>query len=493
MHNINGVRKFTAIILEVEKVSNLFNDESKLVSAVIHTYNYGKFIADTLDGLKKQTYRNIEVIIIDDCSTDDTGEIVKNWRENNLDCFQDFIYLKLPRNCEGEWASNIGYSLAKGEYISINTSDDISHEEKIEKQIKFLKENPEVDVVGTKYEVFVDDINNTSYVSDWLLFDSDEIEKVYKESFEHCVVVGTLLFKRSTLSNLIGYRKITYGANDMMFAKNFVKNGFTVNNIDETLYYLRDHSDQKSKYMRDKAVVEKKTKKIEDRVSIVLPVYEENKSLSTSLEGVFNQSYNNMELIIIDNTLSDYTENLVKDICLQYKGEGLSNIKEVVYLKLPRKIEKYWIYNIGAYLSKGEFIAFQGIYGISYEDRIQKQFIFLKNNKYYSAVGTNFKGDNKGIEYGEKIKVDINFSEAYKPSVNMDTLMLSAKVIDRTAGINPYWADKGNFEFLYKLVYEGYKIENLNDILYEEYNSEPILVQSGRPLWESCLEKEKKD
>ena len=449
-------------------MGNLFKDESKLVSAVIHTYNYGKFIADTLDGLKRQTYRNIEVIIIDDCSTDNTEDVVKTWRKNNLDCFQDFIYLKLPRNCEGEWASNIGYSLAKGEYISINTSDDISHEEKIEKQIKFLQENPEVDVVGTKYEVFDDDINHTSYVADWLLFDSGEIEKVYKESFEHCVVVGTLLFKRSTLSNLIGYKKITYGANDMMFVRCFVQSGFTVNNIDETLYYLRDHSNQKSKYMRDKAVVEKKTKKIEDRVSIVIPVYEEVKSLSTTLESILNQNYKNIEVIIVDNTFSDYTENLLKDICSKYKEDGLSNIKEFFYIKLPRKIEKYWIYNIGAYLSKGEFIAFQGIDGISYEDRIEKQVIFLKNNKYYSAVGTNFKGENNGVEYGEKIKVDLNFSEDYKPSVNIDTLMLRAKVIDRTAGINPYWGDKGNFEFFYKLIYEGYKIQNLKNILYEE-------------------------
>lgn len=109
----------------------------KLVSVCINAYNSAEVIGETLESVLNQTYKNLQIIIVDDCSTDNTAEIVKSYDDDRIELYT------LPKNFNISNANNECLHRAKGEYIAHIDSDDIWAEDKIEKQIKFLEENPQ--------------------------------------------------------------------------------------------------------------------------------------------------------------------------------------------------------------------------------------------------------------------------------------------------------------------------------------------------------------
>lgn len=105
---------------------------NKLISVIIPTYNRAKTIIACLDSVCNQTYSNIEIIVVDDCSTDDTREIITNYADHRVK------YFCLDSNSGACVARNKGVELSHGEIIAFQDSDDIWHREKLEKQINFL-------------------------------------------------------------------------------------------------------------------------------------------------------------------------------------------------------------------------------------------------------------------------------------------------------------------------------------------------------------------
>ena len=108
----------------------------KLVSVCINAYNSADVIGETIESVLNQTYKNLQIIIVDDCSTDNTAEIVKSYDDDRIELYT------LPKNFNISNANNECLHRARGEYIAHIDSDDIWVEDKIEKQIKFLEENP---------------------------------------------------------------------------------------------------------------------------------------------------------------------------------------------------------------------------------------------------------------------------------------------------------------------------------------------------------------
>lgn len=118
-----------------------------LVSVVIPTYNCGEFIGETIESVLKQTYSNWEIIIVDDCSTDNTEEVVREYIK--LDA--RISYYLLDSNSGAAIARTKAMELANGEYIAFLDSDDIWVENKLEKQINFMIEN-QYNFTCTAYE-----------------------------------------------------------------------------------------------------------------------------------------------------------------------------------------------------------------------------------------------------------------------------------------------------------------------------------------------------
>lgn len=450
-------------------MGKLYNRKRGLVSVVISAYNYSQFIGDALESVKNQTYPHIELIVVDDCSTDDTEKIIKKWYRKNENKIKKFVYLKLPRNCGAGWALNIGFAISEGEYIVIHDADDISHREKIKKQVNLLEKHENTAMIGTGYWTFQENIEEAKNGSNWLSYNPASIERNYKVHLRHCVSYGTLMFRAAILEEIIGCFKGIPVGNDMFFVNNVINHNYVVENIKENLFYVRQHKDQMSSKIRKKQLntVLERRKKIEGRVSIILPIKNSAKTVEAVLEGIAAQTYKNIELIIVDDFSSDNTENIIKSWRKIHEHENCQiGIKDIIYFKLPREVGYPWVYNIGAYISKGEYIAFSYDKGVSYKDRIQKQVKFLKDNFMYSVVGTNFTGDNSWIKYDDDI--EYSYTIDYMPCVNINTIMMRYDVINKTAGLNTKIQGAEDFEFICRLLNNGYRIQNLKEVLYDQ-------------------------
>jgi len=126
--------------LEVNK------ETQPLVTVIAPLYNAEKYIAETTESVINQSYQNWEMIIVDDCSTDSSREIVKDYETKDsriklIESETNFGGPARPRN--------IGLDNAKGEYIAFLDADDVWLSEKLEKQVEFLEENKDVDICHT--------------------------------------------------------------------------------------------------------------------------------------------------------------------------------------------------------------------------------------------------------------------------------------------------------------------------------------------------------
>lgn len=120
-------------------MQNIYND---LVSVVIPTYNREKVIKQCLNSILNQTYKNLEVIVVDDASIDDTEHVVRSIKDSRLK------YIRLNENSHGTKPRNIGIRAATGEYIAFLDSDDTWLPNKIERQLAFMKKNDYTDVLS---------------------------------------------------------------------------------------------------------------------------------------------------------------------------------------------------------------------------------------------------------------------------------------------------------------------------------------------------------
>ncbi len=111
--------------------------EEDLISIIIPVYNAEKFLKDTIRTVEEQTYKNWELIFVNDCSIDNSVEIIENAIKEN----PKIRLIQLENNSGAAIARNIGIEDAKGKYIAFLDADDLWRKEKLEKQINFMKRN----------------------------------------------------------------------------------------------------------------------------------------------------------------------------------------------------------------------------------------------------------------------------------------------------------------------------------------------------------------
>ena len=107
----------------------------KLVSIVMPSFNMASYIAESIRSVLNQTYTNWELIIVDDCSTDNTAEIVSSFNDSRI------RYFKNEKNSGAAISRNLAFREARGEYVAFLDSDDLWREDKLEKQIHFMESN----------------------------------------------------------------------------------------------------------------------------------------------------------------------------------------------------------------------------------------------------------------------------------------------------------------------------------------------------------------
>lgn len=108
---------------------------NNLVSIITPTYNCGKFIGETIESVLAQSYPYWEMIIVDDCSTDNTREIVSQYTDSRIK------YICLEKNSGAAIARNMALQLAQGRWIAFLDSDDLWKREKLKNQLAFMQKN----------------------------------------------------------------------------------------------------------------------------------------------------------------------------------------------------------------------------------------------------------------------------------------------------------------------------------------------------------------
>ena len=111
-------------------------------------YNCERFVGEAIGSILNQTYKNFEFIIVNDGSTDHSEKIILSFSDKRIK------YIKNQENAGPSFATNRGLSLAKGKYIAGADSDDIYKPERLQKQLDYMENNQNVDILSSGYEAF---------------------------------------------------------------------------------------------------------------------------------------------------------------------------------------------------------------------------------------------------------------------------------------------------------------------------------------------------
>ncbi|MFK2760966.1 glycosyltransferase family 2 protein [Bacteroides fragilis] len=141
-----------------------------LVSVCVITYNSSIFILETLESIKEQTYKNIELVISDDCSTDNTVDICRKWVQKYRMHFANVIIVTSDYNTGISANCNRCYKAANAEWIKGIAGDDLLVPNCIEDFVRFVETNRDIKIVSSMIDVFGDDIRNYDWYNKWYDF-----------------------------------------------------------------------------------------------------------------------------------------------------------------------------------------------------------------------------------------------------------------------------------------------------------------------------------
>ena len=170
------------------------HEDVPLVSVVLLVYNGQQYLKDAIDGVLSQSFTDFELIIINDGSTDASGEIARAYPDHRIRYF--------VHSNQGTTATrNRGIKLARGKYIAYLDHDDLCLKGRLQKQVDFLNSNPDVALVGTAAEIWVGDKRSDRYHRHPV--DSYIIN--FEALFDNRFVNSSVMFRRSVVNNLGGY------------------------------------------------------------------------------------------------------------------------------------------------------------------------------------------------------------------------------------------------------------------------------------------------
>jgi glycosyltransferase involved in cell wall biosynthesis len=209
--------------------------DNKLVSIAMCTYNGDRFIKEQLDSILNQTYKNLEIIITDDCSSDNTVKIIKEYmqKDDRIKFFQNEQNMGFVKNFEK------AISLCSGEYIALADQDDRWKENKLEVFLNNIGKN-----VLIYSDAILIDIDGNEIGSQLIRPNSCLVSGKCNKAFflSNCVSGNTLMFKRELIEHILPIPpKMSY--HDIWIA--FVASTYsTITYTDEPMTYYRRYAEQ---------------------------------------------------------------------------------------------------------------------------------------------------------------------------------------------------------------------------------------------------------
>ncbi len=202
-----------------------------LVTVLMPVYNGGEYLKISVRSVLNQTYRDFEFLIINNCSTDDSVEIIESFNDKRI------IIHNNDRNLGQTKSLNIGLRLARGKYVARMDADDMAYPMWLEKLVNYVKEHPMYAAVGTS-AVVIDS--------------SDCIKRLLKTPINYQEIIVNLFFgkamnhvgaflKKETILEIGGYNEDFSVAQDYELWSSLIRMGYQIINIPDILVSVRVH------------------------------------------------------------------------------------------------------------------------------------------------------------------------------------------------------------------------------------------------------------
>lgn len=228
----------------MKKVESTSIEENVLVSVCIITYNSIKFIEETLDSVKRQTYGKIELIISDDHSTDGTVEFCEKWIQCNKFRFARTLLLTSDENQGIAANANKAFYAAHGEWIKGLGGDDVLVLDCIEKNIRYITENPQIEILHS-YNLYIDAQSNllgeSLYKKEKVFFSSSAEKQFGILLRRYATNTVSCFIKRSLFLRLGGYDLDIKMMEDYPMWLKCTQSGVKIYFMDELTTYYRVH------------------------------------------------------------------------------------------------------------------------------------------------------------------------------------------------------------------------------------------------------------
>lgn len=189
-------------------------------------YNEGKYISAAIKSILNQTYPYFEFIVINDGSTDNTEAVIKSFKDDRI------VYKKIDKVSFSQ-ALNIGLSLSKYNFIARMDADDISVPERFENQMKYLSENPDVQVISSGYGLFRE--NKVSHIYQLPVNDAEIKEQL---NYSSAVCHAGSIYSKCHILNFGGYNEKLDMLEDIDLWLR-IRKDTKFHNLDEILYLIR--------------------------------------------------------------------------------------------------------------------------------------------------------------------------------------------------------------------------------------------------------------
>jgi glycosyltransferase involved in cell wall biosynthesis len=218
-------------------------EKNPLVSVIVVTYNSSKYVLETLESAKAQTYSNIELIITDDCSKDNTVEVCKQWLERNKTRFVNIRLVTTKKNTGIPGNCNRGLNTSKGELLKFIAGDDVILPGFIEQSLKEFQKDNNIAVTYTNAKIideksnFVRNLPTKKYKSGY----------IFKEIFfvDFWPAAPSFMFKRDPVIEVGGFDE-TIGVEDYLLILKLAQK-YKIQHINAFLTFYRMHGSNTSK------------------------------------------------------------------------------------------------------------------------------------------------------------------------------------------------------------------------------------------------------
>jgi glycosyltransferase involved in cell wall biosynthesis len=202
------------------------------ISILFPVYNGAEYLSGAINSLLQQSFKNFEILLINDGSTDDSQKVIETFDDKRIKKI-------LHRKNKGLISTlNEGLILSRGEYIARMDQDDLSSPNRLEKQLTYLQNHPNVSIVGSLAGV----MNEKGEILEIMPVPiySDDIS--FGLSIKNCFIHGSVMLNRKMIpEEVLSYPTESVHAEDYAFWINLRKNNLQMHNLPEVLYFWRSH------------------------------------------------------------------------------------------------------------------------------------------------------------------------------------------------------------------------------------------------------------